>query len=69
MASETLYGFKSILRFGKYKGKTIEEVLDIDPSYLDWAVGYISGFVLEDEVQRKLELESDAEFDDWDWTE
>jgi hypothetical protein len=26
-----------VLNFGKHNGKTVEEVLKIDPQYLDWA--------------------------------
>ncbi len=30
--------FKTVLRFGKHKGKTIGDVYDIDPSYLEWVL-------------------------------
>lgn len=26
------------LHFGKHKGKTVEEVLEVDPTYIAWAV-------------------------------
>lgn len=29
-------GYDSILQFGKHKGKSVEEVLDIDPDYIKW---------------------------------
>jgi hypothetical protein len=50
----TEYGFKSRLPFGKHKGETIEEILDNDPNYLDWAVGYIDGFTLAEDVLKEL---------------
>jgi len=31
-------GWKSIIRFGKYRGKTWEQVKKEDPTYIDWAV-------------------------------
>jgi len=29
-------GVDTILKFGKYKGKSVEEVLDINPGYIKW---------------------------------
>lgn len=34
-------GLKSKLTFGKYKGDTVEEVIEDDPSYLEWAIDTI----------------------------
>ena len=28
-----------VLNFGKYKGKGISEIMEIDPSYIAWAAG------------------------------
>ena len=30
------YGINDVLSFGKHKGSTIDQILDHDPSYLDW---------------------------------
>jgi uncharacterized protein (DUF3820 family) len=34
-----------VLPFGKYKGKTIWQVAESDPKYLDWAADNIGGMV------------------------
>lgn len=41
---------ESILTFGKYKGKTIQDVLSTNPSYLIWAHDTISWFKLKEEI-------------------
>ena len=41
------YGELDTITFGKYKGKTIIYVMDIDPSYLVWASDTIPWFVLK----------------------
>lgn len=45
------------LDFGKHKGKTIEEILECDPTYIRWAIKTISGFELsEEDTKFALEL-------------
>ena len=34
------YSFNDVINFGKYKGLTIRTVLNTNPSYLKWALGY-----------------------------
>jgi len=34
------------MRFGKHRGKTIKQIVDSDPSYLDWAEENVEGFIL-----------------------
>ena len=43
-----------ILTFGKYKDRTIEYILVVDPKYLEWAIDNIQGFKLSKSVLRKL---------------
>ena len=52
MAAQTVteYYTHSTSNFGKYKGKTVEEVLTLDPSYLLWAHKNVEWFALEKEV-------------------
>lgn len=33
-----------ILMFGKYRGKTFEEVLKVNPGYLQWCLDNVGGF-------------------------
>ena len=49
------YTFDTMLTFGKYKGKTIKEVVDINPGYLKWAVSNIEGFNLTPEIVELIE--------------
>ena len=32
------YGMCDELTFGKHRGRTVAEVLDLDPSYIRWAI-------------------------------
>jgi hypothetical protein len=45
---------KTILRFGKYRDKTIEEILELDPSYIEWCTETIDDFVLDKETEEAL---------------
>jgi hypothetical protein len=40
------YTLSTILSFGKFKGKTLLEVLEIQPSYIDWCVINLEHFFL-----------------------
>jgi hypothetical protein len=55
------------LTFGKYKGYTIEDVLEDDPNYLEWAIDEIEWFEL-DEIATK-ELNNNLGYNDFmnDW--
>lgn len=39
-----------LITFGKYKGRTILEVLEEDPQYLLWANENVEGFILNDAI-------------------
>jgi hypothetical protein len=41
-----------MIEFGKFKGKTIEEVIEIEPSYIVWLHGK-KLIVIDDETLRK----------------
>lgn len=45
-------GLEDKITFGKYLGKKIKDILEIDPSYLIWAHNTIDWFKLEDEIYR-----------------
>jgi hypothetical protein len=42
------------LTFGKYKGYTIEEVLESDPNYIEWAIDEIEWFELDEMAAKKF---------------
>ena len=45
------------ITFGIYKGKTVEQVIHINPRYVKWAEENISFFSLSSEEKLKLERE------------
>ena len=49
------------LTFGKYKGKTYEEVLNQNPNYLAWANREVTGFNLSLDQQVEVAKAVDAE--------
>lgn len=75
MALNLLSGESHVLDFGKHKGKTVKQVMDIEASYLIWAHEKTDKLFLKDEVLRKAKREAEAQkkdhFDtyghDWDW--
>ena len=70
---KTIFDLTHQLTFGKYKGKTVQEVIDQNPRYLDWALGTIEWFGLSAGAHEALEdslLDAWSEPDDeWQWSE
>ena len=59
------------LRFGKHKGETLEEILESDPSYLQWLLGIAtegsllqSLEVIKDDIAEAVELDQAEYIDD-----
>ncbi len=48
---------ETVLTFGKYKGKCVDELLEKDPSYLEWMVKNIEGAFLSPDVNTILEID------------
>jgi uncharacterized protein (DUF3820 family) len=57
---------KTKMWFGKYKGQTIEQVLDMAPGYLLWAHRSTDVFRMTDELLDRAELLND---EDESWTQ
>ncbi len=51
----TTYGLSSKITIGKHAGLTIEEIIQDDPSYLEWALDEIERFELNDEALAMLD--------------
>lgn len=49
------YDLDTPLGFGKYKGRTVEDVLDEDPHYLLWALENVEQFDADKAVQDAIE--------------
>lgn len=48
------FSLEDKLAFGKYKGYLIEEIIDDDPNYIEWAIDEIEWFKLDQNATKKL---------------
>ncbi len=61
------------MTFGKYRGDTVQEVIDNAPSYIEWALDEVNGFELDDEAMVEYEQaiqKHDNKYtppNHWDW--
>lgn len=55
------YDLDSVFTFGKYEGKTIKEVFESDPKYIDFCFNNIDEFYVSPEVMRELRAMNLAE--------
>jgi hypothetical protein len=44
------YTLDTEFTFGKYDGKTVKEILEIQPAYLDWCAINLDHFYISDEI-------------------
>lgn len=44
------YDLDTEFTFGKYEGKTVREILELQPNYLDWCAINLDHFYISDEV-------------------
>jgi 3'-phosphoadenosine 5'-phosphosulfate sulfotransferase len=49
-----VYDLDSMLKFGKHAGEIVEDVLETDPGWLQWALENIKEFVVTDAVEEEL---------------
>ena len=47
-------GIHNIFTFGKYKGKTLLEVLDNDAQYIVWCIHNIENFTIDSQLKKEL---------------
>jgi hypothetical protein len=43
-----IYNLSTVFAFSKYKGKTLKDVLEIDPGYIDYCIINIEDFFIDD---------------------
>lgn len=48
------YDLNSTFTFGKFKGKTLNEVIEIQPSYIDWCAINLGHFCIAYEDMKKI---------------
>ncbi|MEY2922298.1 MAG: hypothetical protein RL108_920 [Bacteroidota bacterium] len=49
------YELNSILTFGKYKGLSLLQVFELNPSYVDWCILNLDHFNIEEDVFYELQ--------------
>lgn len=50
------YTLDTEFTFGKYEGKTVKEILEIQPSYLDWCAINLDHFYISDEIISEIKV-------------
>lgn len=55
-------GIKNPLNFGKYKGKTILQVIDENPAYIVWCIRNVKNFTIDDNLGKELCKQYDEHF-------
>lgn len=57
-AADNRKKFSDVLRFGKYKTWTIQEVFEEDPKYLKWCLDNVEGFIMSKKDEKKIREEA-----------
>jgi len=47
---------RTVLSFGKYKGRSIDDILENDPSYLRWMLKNVDGTFFSPDINTELAL-------------
>ncbi len=55
-------GVKNVLNFGKYKGKTIFQVIEENPAYIVWCIRNVENFTINDKLSKELCKQYDEHF-------
>ncbi len=50
-----VYSLADYLIFGKYKGRSIQVIIETDPQYLQWCVDNIPDFTLDGQTKKILQ--------------
>ncbi|MDG1778638.1 MAG: hypothetical protein P8H23_04750 [Flavobacteriaceae bacterium] len=50
------YSFESVFDFGQCEGKTLKEVFDKSPSYINWCFQKVDWFCITDDIFNKLPI-------------
>lgn len=54
------YQSNSIVKFGRYNGKTLSEIVDIEPDYIEWCIMHLDHFYISEEaVESLVEINTD----------
>lgn len=48
------YDLDSQITFGKYEGKTIREIVDLQPTYIDWCATNLDHFYISEDLIEEI---------------
>lgn len=48
------YNLDTEFTFGKFEGKTVKDILNLDPNYLEWCAVHLDQFCMTDEVIEQI---------------
>lgn len=51
-----VYTLDTEFTFGKYEGKTVKEIIEIQPTYLDWCAINLDHFFISDEIIEEIKV-------------
>lgn len=49
-----IYDFDKLFTFGKYEGKTLRQIIDLQPSYINWCVEALDHFYISEVVIEEI---------------
>ena len=49
------YGLADKINFGKHRGKTIKDVIENDPTYIEWMLDTVEAVEFEDTAMKEYE--------------
>lgn len=51
-----IYNIEDVFEFGRNKGKTVEELLNENPGYVDWLIRNVEGFALSHDAFQQAKI-------------
>jgi hypothetical protein len=52
---ETITSLDHVMRWGKYKGKSLRFLIEFDPQYILWAADKVEHFDIDHKLQEEIE--------------
>ena len=49
-----MHTLQTVVRFGKHKGKTVNQILQEEPGYIDWCLKNVDTFEMSDTDKEKV---------------
>ncbi len=49
-----MYDLSAKIKFGRFSGKTITDIIEIEPTYIEWCIGHLDHFLISEEVVNSI---------------